>query len=42
MPELIDKGVRWLNVHANAFLARGARQYADLLTHNMKTARRRR
>ncbi len=31
MPVFIDKGVRWLNVHANTFLARGARQYVDLL-----------
>jgi len=31
MPQLIAKGVRWLNVRANAFIARGAMQYADLL-----------
>lgn len=31
MPLLISKGVRWLNVRASTFLARGARQYADLL-----------
>ena len=41
MPQLIDKGVRWLNVHANAFIARGARQYAELLKRSMKAARRR-
>jgi len=31
MPVFVGKGVRWLNVHANTFLARGARQYVDLL-----------
>lgn len=31
MPAFIAKGVRWLNVHANSFIARGARQYAELL-----------
>jgi 4-hydroxy-2-oxoheptanedioate aldolase len=31
MPQLISKGVRWLNVRANVFLARGARQYTELL-----------
>jgi len=31
MPHLISKGVRWLNVRANVFLARGARQYTELL-----------
>ena len=31
MPLLISKGVRWLNVRANAFVARGARQYTELL-----------
>ena len=31
IPALIAKGVRWLNVHANAFIARGAKQYTDLL-----------
>ncbi len=35
MPVFIDKGVRWLNVHANAFLARGARQYVDLLKRSV-------
>jgi 4-hydroxy-2-oxoheptanedioate aldolase len=41
MPQLLDKGVRWLNVHANAFIARGAHQYTDLLKHSMKAVRRR-
>jgi 4-hydroxy-2-oxoheptanedioate aldolase len=41
MPQLLDKGVRWLNVHANAFIARGARQYAELLTRSVNAARRR-
>jgi len=41
MPQLIAKGVRWLNVHANAFIARGAHQYADLLRRSMNAARRR-
>ena len=31
VPQLISKGVRWLNVRANVFLARGARQYMELL-----------
>ena len=31
IPQLIAKGVRWLNVRGNAFLARGAKQYTDLL-----------
>ena len=31
MPLLISRGVRWLNVRANVFLARGARQYTELL-----------
>ena len=31
MPLLISKGVRWLNVRASVFLARGARQYTELL-----------
>jgi len=32
MPLLISKGVRWLNVRANAFITRGARQYTELLS----------
>lgn len=39
MPELIAKGVRWLNVHANVFLARGAEQYAELLKQGVNSAR---
>lgn len=31
VPQLLSKGVRWLNVRARVFLARGARQYTDLL-----------
>ena len=31
MPSFVAKGVRWLNVHVNVFIARGARQYTDLL-----------
>jgi 2-keto-3-deoxy-L-rhamnonate aldolase RhmA len=31
MPLYVGKGVQWLNVHANTFLARGARQYVELL-----------
>ena len=31
MPSFIAKGVRWLNVHVNTFIARGARQYTELL-----------
>jgi 4-hydroxy-2-oxoheptanedioate aldolase len=31
MPRLIAQGVRWLNVRANSFMARGARQYTELL-----------
>lgn len=32
MPAFVAKGVRWLNVHASAFIARGAKQYAGLLS----------
>ena len=31
MPWLLANGVRWLNVRVNNFIARGARQYVDLL-----------
>jgi 4-hydroxy-2-oxoheptanedioate aldolase len=31
MPWLISRGVRWLNVRTNNIIARGARQYTDLL-----------
>ena len=31
MPALVGKGVRWLNVRAGTFIARGAKQYLDLL-----------
>ena len=31
MPWLLARGVRWLNVRVNTFIARGARQYTDLL-----------
>lgn len=31
MPSFIAQGVRWLNVHVNTFIARGASQYIDLL-----------
>ena len=31
LPLYISKGVHWLNVRANVFLARGARQYTELL-----------
>jgi 4-hydroxy-2-oxoheptanedioate aldolase len=31
MPSFIAQGVRWLNVHVNTFIARGAGQYIDLL-----------
>ena len=34
MPQLISKGVRWLNVRANTFIARGARQYTELLSRH--------
>jgi 4-hydroxy-2-oxoheptanedioate aldolase len=34
MPSFIAKGVRWLNVHVNTFIARGARQYTDLLNRS--------
>jgi len=35
IPAFLAKGVRWLNVHANVFIARGARQYVDLLNRNV-------
>ena len=31
MPYFLGKGVRWFNVHVNAFITRGARQYVELL-----------
>lgn len=31
MPDFTARGVRWLNVHANTFIARGAKQYVELL-----------
>jgi hypothetical protein len=31
MPWLLSRGVRWLNVRTNNIIARGARQYTDLL-----------
>jgi 4-hydroxy-2-oxoheptanedioate aldolase len=31
VPQLLAKGVRWLNVRARVFLSRGARHYTDLL-----------
>ena len=31
VPMLLSKGVRWINVRARAFLARGARDYSELL-----------
>jgi 2-keto-3-deoxy-L-rhamnonate aldolase RhmA len=40
IPSFIEKGVRWLNVHANVFIARGAQQYSELLKHNVRAARR--
>lgn len=35
MPYFLAKGVRWFNVHVNTFIARGARQYTDLLARSM-------
>lgn len=37
IPSFVAKGVRWLNVHVNAFIARGARQYTDLLTESLRS-----
>jgi len=34
MPWLLSKGVRWLNVRTTNIIARGARQYTDLLKQN--------
>ena len=31
VPDLTARGVRWLNVHASTFIARGAKQYVELL-----------
>ena len=31
MPYLVSRGVRWLNVRASTFIARGAKQYVQLL-----------
>lgn len=36
MPLFIGKGVRWLNVHVNTFIARGARQYTELLARSTR------
>lgn len=35
MPYFLAKGVRWFNVHVNTFIARGARDYTDLLSRSM-------
>jgi 4-hydroxy-2-oxoheptanedioate aldolase len=35
VPQLLSKGVRWLNVRARVFLSRGARQYTDLLRRHV-------
>ena len=34
VPCFLAKGVRWFNVHVNTFIARGARQYTELLSRN--------
>ena len=34
LPVFVAKGVRWINVHANTFMARGARQYLELLNRS--------
>jgi 4-hydroxy-2-oxoheptanedioate aldolase len=34
VPQLISKGVRWLNVRAHTFIARGAKQYVELLSRH--------
>jgi 4-hydroxy-2-oxoheptanedioate aldolase len=40
MPAFINKGVRWLNVRANTFIARGAKQYVGLLGRHSPPARK--
>jgi 4-hydroxy-2-oxoheptanedioate aldolase len=36
IPLFLGKGVRWLNVHVNVFVERGARQYAELLKQHTR------
>jgi 4-hydroxy-2-oxoheptanedioate aldolase len=36
IPLFLGKGVRWLNVHVNVFVERGARQYAELLKQHSR------
>ena len=36
MPYFLGKGVRWLNVHVNVFIERGAKQYSDLLKQHAR------
>lgn len=36
MPDFIAKGVRWLNVHAKTFIARGIGQYNDVLARSIR------
>jgi 4-hydroxy-2-oxoheptanedioate aldolase len=36
IPLFLSKGVRWLNVHVNVFITRGARQYTDLVRKNSR------
>lgn len=36
IPYFLGKGVRWLNVHVNVFIERGARQYSGLLKQHSR------
>jgi 4-hydroxy-2-oxoheptanedioate aldolase len=36
IPLFLGKGVRWLNVHVNVFIERGARQYSELLKQHSR------
>ncbi len=36
VPYFLGKGVRWLNVHVNVFIDRGAKQYTELLKQHSR------
>ncbi len=35
IPQFLGQGVRWLNVHVNVFIERGAKQYSELLKQGL-------
>ena len=36
IPQFLGRGVRWLNVHVNVFIERGAKQYSELLQQHSR------